>query len=97
MWLLSNRGRDRISLVRLDLKTGQESLVYEDPRTDVEGVLISYHTKNPLIAFSNPDYQKLFFFDSRSKHDFFYRRVEEFLAEHLGGRSAEFDVFQLGI
>ncbi len=27
----------------------------------------------------------------------FYRKVEEFLAEHLGGRSAGFDVFQLGI
>jgi len=62
MWLLSNRGRDRISLVRMDLDTGQESLVYEDPHSDVEGVWIGYHTKIPLIAFSNPDDQKLFFF-----------------------------------
>jgi dipeptidyl aminopeptidase/acylaminoacyl peptidase len=74
MWLLSNRGRDRISLVRLDLKTGQEFLAYEDPQTDVEGVLISYHTKNPLIAFSNPEYQKLYFFDSRSQHDLSFFR-----------------------
>ncbi|MCP5055063.1 MAG: hypothetical protein GY940_48305, partial [bacterium] len=30
MWMLSNRGRDRLSLVQMDLETGNEKLIYED-------------------------------------------------------------------
>ncbi|MCP4752002.1 MAG: S9 family peptidase [Proteobacteria bacterium] len=63
VWLLSNRGRDRKSLMRLNLETKEEILVYEDPRTDLQGVFISNITKKPLLADSYPDYQKLHFFD----------------------------------
>jgi len=63
MWLLSNRKQDRIGLVRLDLETGKEKLIYQDPAVDLELVSISYLTKEPVLAATFPDYQKLHFFD----------------------------------
>jgi len=69
VWLLSNRGRDRIGLVRMNLQTGEERLVFEDPEVDVGGVLFSYKNRKPLIAFSSPNYQKLHFFDKKVQSD----------------------------
>jgi len=69
VWALSNRGRDRISLVRMDLASGDEKLVYEDPQVDLRGVFISYHTKEPLVAIAFPNYQKLHFFDPEIEED----------------------------
>lgn len=62
MWLKSNRGRDRIGLVRLNLETGDEILVYEDPKVNLAWAVISYLTKEPLLAASYPNYQKVHFF-----------------------------------
>ncbi len=36
-WALSNRGRDRRALVRLDLRDGSEELLYEHPAVDIAG------------------------------------------------------------
>jgi dipeptidyl aminopeptidase/acylaminoacyl peptidase len=36
-WALSNRGRDRAALVRLDLRDGRETLIYEHPSVDLAG------------------------------------------------------------
>jgi len=69
VWALSNRGRDRASLVRMDLATGEEKLVYEDPQVDLSGAFISYHTKEPLAAIAFPNYQKLHFFDPEIEED----------------------------
>ena len=69
VWALSNRGRDRISLVRMDLASGDEKLVYEDPQVDLSGVFISYHTKEPLVAIAFPNYQKLHFFNPEIEED----------------------------
>jgi dipeptidyl aminopeptidase/acylaminoacyl peptidase len=69
VWALSNRGRDRVSLVRMDLATGEEKLVYEDPQVDLSGAFISYHAKEPLVAISFPNYQKLHFFDPEIEED----------------------------
>jgi dipeptidyl aminopeptidase/acylaminoacyl peptidase len=63
VWLLSSRGRDRLSLVRVDLATGAESLVYEDPTTDLERVTLSDRTREPLIVSTDPGRQALHFFD----------------------------------
>ena len=65
MWLLSNRGRERVNLVRLDLKSGKEVLIYADQKVDVAGVVLSDLTKEPIWAFSSPDYPKTHFFDSK--------------------------------
>jgi dipeptidyl aminopeptidase/acylaminoacyl peptidase len=36
-WALSNRGRSRLALVRVDLRDGKEDLVYEHASVDVDG------------------------------------------------------------
>lgn len=54
--LLSNRGRDKIALVRLDTTTGQETVVYADPRVDLSFVQIDSRTLAPALAYSHPDY-----------------------------------------
>jgi dipeptidyl aminopeptidase/acylaminoacyl peptidase len=64
MWLLSNRGREFLSLVRLDLNSGKEVIIYQAPNVDVGWVAISAVTRNPFLAFSCPDYPRIHFFDS---------------------------------
>lgn len=61
MWVLSNRNRERSSLVILDLETGKEKLIYEDPQADVLRVNMSKKRHTPLIAYSFPDYPKVHF------------------------------------
>ena len=70
LWLLSNRGRDRVNLVRLDLETGKEVIIYADQQVDVAGVMLSDLTKKPMWAFSCPDYPKIHFFDSKLEAEF---------------------------
>ena len=65
LWLLSNRGREFLSLVRLDLASGREVVVYQAPNVDLGWVAISEVTRNPIMAFSCPDYPLIHFFDSR--------------------------------
>jgi dipeptidyl aminopeptidase/acylaminoacyl peptidase len=36
-WALSNRGRKRLALVRIDLRNGNEDLLYEHPTVDLDG------------------------------------------------------------
>lgn len=47
LYLMSNIGRDRISLVRFDPATGQEKLIFEDPEVDLSQVLISRVSGRP--------------------------------------------------
>lgn len=63
MWVLSNRNRERASLVILDLETGKEKLFYEDPQADVLRVSMSKNRHAPLIAYSFPDFPKVHFLD----------------------------------
>ncbi len=69
IWLRSNRRRDRIALVRMHGETGEETLMYADPRVDVEAVLFSRVRHKPLMAFSYPDYQNIHFFDTALHSD----------------------------
>jgi dipeptidyl aminopeptidase/acylaminoacyl peptidase len=55
-WILSNRGRDKVALVKMNLADGRETVVYADPAADVEEVLLSRKTRLPMIAYSDPDY-----------------------------------------
>ena len=63
-WAVSNRGRDRQALVRIDLETGAEALIYEDPAVDVDTVLMSRRTNAPLMAHSMPGYPSAKVFDA---------------------------------
>lgn len=69
VWMLSNRGRDRAALVRFDLHTGRETLVYQHPVSDVEAVWFSRHTRAPLLAYTEPDYPRVEYFDTSMKAD----------------------------
>lgn len=64
LWLLSNRGREFLSFVRLDLESGKEVIIYQAPDVDLGWVAISKVTRNPIMAFSCPDYPSIHFFDS---------------------------------
>jgi dipeptidyl aminopeptidase/acylaminoacyl peptidase len=66
-WALSNRGRDKQALVKLDLATGDEAVVYEVPEVDVDRVLISRKTQRPLLAYSMPNYPRLEVYDAAMK------------------------------
>jgi dipeptidyl aminopeptidase/acylaminoacyl peptidase len=55
-WALSNRGRDKKALVKLDTSTGAETVEYATPDVDVDHVRISKKTRSPLIAHSMPGY-----------------------------------------
>jgi len=65
VWATSNRHRDQTSLVRLDLNTGGEEVVYLEPSTDLAEVVIDRANRMPLAAASWPDYQNVYLFDPR--------------------------------
>ena len=62
-WAVSSRGRDKAALVRLDLESGAEQVLYADPVVDIEAVLISRKTRMPLMAHSMPGYPRQEIFD----------------------------------
>lgn len=62
-WALSNRGRDKLALVKLDANTGAETLVYATPDVDVDRVWISRKTRTPLVVHSMPGYPQQEIFD----------------------------------
>jgi dipeptidyl aminopeptidase/acylaminoacyl peptidase len=66
-WALSNRGRDKQALVKLDLATGDEAVVYEVPEVDVDRVMISRKTQRPLLAYSMPNFPRLEVYDAAMK------------------------------
>ncbi len=74
-WAISNLGRDRQVLVRLDLTTGKETLVYEDAQADVGSVLEDPVTYALLMARSMPGHVRHEAFDEG------FARVLDRLAE----------------
>lgn len=69
VWMLSNRGRDLKALVTLDLATGQEAVVYQTPTADVSDLLFSHRTREPVLAYVQPDYPHLEFLDRALRAD----------------------------
>jgi len=63
-WALSNRGRDKLALVRLDLATGAEELRFESPDVDLDEVTLSRRTREPLAAYFMPGYPERKVFDA---------------------------------
>jgi dipeptidyl aminopeptidase/acylaminoacyl peptidase len=56
-----------MALVKVDLATGTEAVVYEVPEVDVDRVLISRKTQQPLFAFTMPSYPRLEVYDAAMK------------------------------
>ena len=70
LWALSNRNRDRIALVRLDLRTGEEEIFFGHDRFDLGKAVIFFDRAGrgtPLLATWNPGYQAVAHFDDRLK------------------------------
>ena len=60
VWALSNRQRERVSLVRLNVTTGAEEVFFEHDRHDLTKAIILFDEDGkdtPLLATYNPDYQ----------------------------------------
>lgn len=63
-WALSNRGRDKLALVRLDMETGAEELLFESPDVDLDSVTLSRRTREPLAVHFMPGYPERKVFDA---------------------------------
>jgi len=59
LWMLSNRGRDKRALVRLDLAGGGEQVIYAHPEVDVGRVVISHRSHSPILAQVAPGYTEV--------------------------------------
>ncbi|MBM3620688.1 MAG: S9 family peptidase [Alphaproteobacteria bacterium] len=64
VWALSNRGRDRVAVVRLNLRTGAETVRHVDPKVDVDSIWFNTETREPVLAIQWPDRQRLHAFGS---------------------------------
>ena len=65
VYMLSNRGRDKVALVRLDVITGNETVVYAHPEVDVSAVQLDRRTLGPALAYTQPDYPRVEALDPR--------------------------------
>jgi dipeptidyl aminopeptidase/acylaminoacyl peptidase len=63
-WAVSSRGRDKEALVRIDLDSGAEEVIYEEAEVDVEQVLMSRLGNAPLAAYSMPGHPRARYFDA---------------------------------
>ncbi len=63
-WAVSARGRDKEALVRIDLESGAEDVVHEEPEVDIEQVLMNRQGNMPLAAYSMPGYPRARYFDA---------------------------------
>jgi dipeptidyl aminopeptidase/acylaminoacyl peptidase len=63
VWAISNRGRDKAALVRVDLATGAETVVYQHPEVDVSGVRFNDDTREPVHAWVWPAYKEIHAFE----------------------------------
>lgn len=56
---VSNIGRDKQVVVRIDLSTGAETVIYEDPEADVTELDIDSETYELAAAWSEPNFPKM--------------------------------------
>lgn len=61
---LSNRGRDKVALVRFALADGTEQVVHADPDADVEWVWRTGPENRPLVAEAYPGRRTAHYFDT---------------------------------
>lgn len=62
-WALSNRGRDKLALVEINLRNGAERVEHADAQVDVSGWLWSRRKQAPLAVATEPDTQQWQTFD----------------------------------
>ena len=62
-WAMSNRGRDKLALVEINLHDGAERFEHADARVDLVGVIWSRLQNRPVAVVSDPDTQQWHVFD----------------------------------
>jgi len=62
--VISNVDRDKRALIRVDLSSGEQTMVLEDDRVDLGSVWMSPRDKRPLFAHVEPNYPELLFLDA---------------------------------
>lgn len=67
LWALSNHQRDRIALVRFDLDTGREEVVYAHPEVDVTTAYVSDVNYQALGVAVEPGYPEFIFLNEDQK------------------------------
>ena len=80
MYLLSNVGRDKRALTVVDLKSGDEEMLFEHDRVDFGGVIISSKDRRPLAGGAVPDYPEIVFFDKALE-----KRLQPLLGDEPAG------------
>ena len=80
VWALSNRNRERVALVRLNVETGQEEVFFEHDRYDLTKAVVLFGKDGegtPLLVTYNPDYQVVVHFHDRLKkaYEVLYEKV----------------------
>jgi dipeptidyl aminopeptidase/acylaminoacyl peptidase len=83
LWALSNRGRDKQALVKLNMNNGEEIVVFADDRVDVAEASINIKTNLPLFATIDPGYQEQKFFDNAVS-----KAMEKMMTSSNNGTSA---------
>jgi dipeptidyl aminopeptidase/acylaminoacyl peptidase len=77
VYLLSNKGRDRLELIELATESGDERVVYADPVADISQVFTHPITDKPLLVISNPDFPKAVLLDQSFSSAFsFFNNTE---------------------
>lgn len=70
MLALSNREHDRLAVVKIDLNSGAETLVFSHPIVDTRSVLYSEKEGSLKAVMTVPDYPELLFYDKQMHEDF---------------------------
>ena len=70
MWVLSNRKTDKLALCKFSLKTGEETIVYEHSKVDIDGYARIRETQEPYILYLEPDYPTVHFVNKEMEKKF---------------------------
>jgi len=62
--MLSNLGRDKIALVKLNIDTARETVVYEHPNVDVTYAQFNQQTLDPALVYTQDGYPQVTALDS---------------------------------
>ncbi len=87
IWALSNKGRNLAALVKINLQTGQETVVHSTKTVDLDYVYISPNTHLPILASSTPGYPETYFFDPKDAAQF--SKLQKELNGHINFNSAD--------
>src|SRR5690606_9160583 len=75
LYYIDSRGRDTAALVRRDLITGQEQVLYEDPQADTELVMLDPATWEAQAVASHYDRRRWEILDEAVAADFAFLRT----------------------